>query len=140
MNIEFYRLKENQLVKDEVTFNSTAKYYRIEAAKGYYLPKELKLFFTYEHKKLNFFAQGTPPYKLYYGSLSEKREQTDFSSLAITPVKATFGEEKVMNADALKVPDAPRNSSAVWVWISLVVGVMVLGFMSYKLLKEAKAT
>jgi len=136
LNASFYRLKNSQLLQDTVTLNTTAKYYRVVPAKGYYLPKELTLSFTYAHKCVTFIAQGIPPYHLYYGSLRAKTTQSDFSTLTLTPLQASLGEETVMNAEALKAPQKPLEKRALLVWISLIIGVIVLGFLSYRLLQE----
>ncbi len=134
---EFYRLQNNRLVKDTITLNSRARYYRIEASQGFYLPKKLQLFFTYQHKKLTFMAQGTPPYTLYYGSLKAKVPNTNLGT-RFTILNATVQAPHLVNPQALELDKKPRDKRAILVWISLIIGVMVLGLVSYKLLKEIK--
>ena len=98
----------------------------------------MTLFFTYAHKRLSFMAQGTPPYALYYGSLKAEVPNTDFGALTKVSSQASLEKPQLINPDALKAKKKPRNNSAILVWISLLFGVMVLGFMSFKLLKDSK--
>ena len=125
----------------EARLNTNAKFYRMVAASGSYMPQELQLSFTYNPIQLYFLAQGKTPYSLVYGSLKSVKSSASLKKMLLQKsvyTTATLKEEKVLNSSATIVLKK-RDYKAILVWLSLLLGVSLLGFMSYKLLVELKS-
>ncbi len=138
--ITIYSLQNGALNNLKTPLFTHAGYYRLEAAENSYLPQELQLSFSYDPQELYFIAQGTPPYTLTYGSIKTALPSADLGNM-IQPdthfISATLGQERLLNTEANKIEEKP-NYTTILVWLSLAVGVMILSFMSYKLIKELK--
>ena len=137
-HITVYTLKNGELTNLSTPLSSYASHYRIEAAEGSYLPERVELYVSYDPTYLYFLAQGTAPYTLSYGSL--KRVDQNTALMKLFDIKseisdAILDKETIVNIDANKAV-VQRDNRAILVWLSLIVGVLLLGFMSYKLFTE----
>ena len=133
-----YSMEEGKVRKDELVVGSFGKYYRIEALNNSYLPQELSLHYTRERSVMRFLAQGVAPYSLVYGSVKATVSNSDLSIFAPSDkhVSVTIATAKLKNPEALRVNEKTNNASALLVWLTLFIGVGLLSFMSYKLIKE----
>jgi hypothetical protein len=138
--ITIYSLHNGAISKLYSTLYINADHYRLEPADNSFLPQQLTLSFSYDPVQLYFIAQGTPPYSLVYGSIKTTPPSADLRSmikLNTSFVQATLNEEKVLNSAANKIKKE-TNYTAILVWLSLAIGVIILGVMSYKLVGELK--
>ena len=135
-----YSLEGGKVRKDEIAVGTFGKKYRIEAQNNSYLPQLLSLHYTRDRSVLTFLAQGVAPYTLRYGSLRTTVVNSDLSAFrpSDTYVPASIGEGVLRNPDAITTPKKPEKESALLVWLALLVGVVLLSFMSYKLIKDTK--
>ncbi|MBU0631866.1 DUF3999 domain-containing protein [bacterium] len=138
--ITIYTLHNGTINNLQTTLFTNADHYRIEPANDSYLPKDFSLSFSYDPAQLYFIAQGKPPYSLVYGSIKTALPNADLHSmiqLNTDFITATLNEEKVLNSSANKI-EKKVNYTSILVWVSLVITLMILGFMSYKLIYELK--
>ncbi|WP_428737963.1 DUF3999 family protein [Sulfurimonas sp.] len=138
-HMTIYTLQNGKLSQLESSLVTNLRHFRLEATDNSYLPEELQLAFKYHPTELYFLAQGKAPYTLVYDSIKQRIPQTSLKTMRQdnTAALATLGEEKVLNIDAKKIEKEP-DYTAILVWISLTVGILILGFMSYRLVKELK--
>lgn len=138
--ITIYTLQNGAISSLESSFRANADNYRIEPAKNSYLPEELKLSFIYDTAELYFIAQGTPPYSLAYGSTKSSVSSTNLNNMVKLNknfISATLGDEKILNINANKI-EKKTNYTTVLVWVSLALGIIILSYMSYKLIGELR--
>ena len=137
---DIYTLQNGTIKKDTLSVNSYGRYYTVEAINNSYLPQKFSLEYTYEHKILQFLAQGNPPYSVVYGSHKAYVSNSDLSAFsANTKAKVTLGQTKPLNLSAITTDNTPEEEGTLLVWLALLVGVLLLSFMSYKLIKETHA-
>jgi hypothetical protein len=110
--------------------------------------------FGWQADELVFLAQGEPPFTLLVGSEDEKNNDSRLHSVAFPvevlrptgqnqPVQPErVGIKQVPTADTIdstKEIDAEKTPwSKILLWLVLVDGIFVMGFMVYKLMKKMK--
>jgi len=135
--MSIYSLKKGKVTALSLALKTQANYYRIQAQENSYLPKQLELSFDYDNAELYFLAQGTAPYTLVYDSL-QKVSQVDILALNDTNSStAQLSREKSLNPNA-KVVITPTNYKAIFTWIALILGVILLAFMTFTLIKDTQ--
>jgi len=140
---EIYRMLSSNIERLSILLYTQATEYKITPQEGSYLPKELTLYARYHDISLYFLAQGVPPYTLVYGSQKVTSKSYDLTKLIANHKDvevATLAEERTVNLEAKETPKLSRDYSSLFVWLFLIIGVGLLGFMSYKLLSEQKET
>ena len=135
---DIYSIEAGKVRKDEIAIGGFGRYYRIEARNNSYLPQALSLHYTRERRTLTFLAQGVAPYTLCYGSLKTIVPNSDLSAFKSSEKNFSVSITKgvLTNQEAITTPEKPEKESAWLVWLALLVGVALLSFMSYKLIKE----
>ena len=137
---DIYALQKGAIKKDTLSVNSYGRYYSIEAMHNSYLPQEFSLYYTYEHKNIQFLAQGAPPYSIVYGSNKVYVSNSDLSAFdSGEQTKVSIGQTMPLNLEAISAKKKSKDDATFLVWLALFVGVLLLSFMSYKLLKETKS-
>ena len=135
---DIYSIEGGKVRKDEIVVGSFGQYYYIQALNNSYLPQELSLHFTRERRTLTFLAQGIAPYSLCYGSLNTIVSNSDLS--AFKPSKKNFSvsisKGVLTNQEVVIAKEKSKKESQLLVWLALFIGVVLLSFMSYKLIKE----
>ena len=137
---DIYSIEAGKIRKEEIAVGSYGKFYRIKALNNSYLPQELSLHYTRERKRLTFLAQGVAPYILRYGSLKRRVTNSDLNAFRSSTKGASvsIGKATLQDPEALDVEVKPKKESAFLVWLALFIGVGLLSFMSYRLIKERK--
>jgi len=131
--------KDKRLEKYHIHLNTNYNFYRVQAQESSYLPKELPLSYTYQRQDLCFLAQGEAPYTLAFGSFRSRLLSKDNAKLLVKEglgVQASLGEKELLGGQEklFKIKEIPTRK--YWVWCSLVLGVLLLGFISFSLYKQ----
>lgn len=135
--ITVYSLQKGKLKHLDVALGYDEKY-RLEAIDGAYLPEDMNLSFSYLPTKLYYIAQGKAPYSLHYGALIQVPSSGYLDTILTLDqpsTKATLKDERVINTN-VSVKEPTSNYSGVAVWLALILGVVVLSFMSLIVFKE----
>jgi len=130
-------LEGKVLKKHFITLNSKYDIYKIEAQKSSYLPLDLALSYTYKKKNIYFLAQGKEPYTLVFGSLDSRIEAINLAYLISNTdnvTKGKLGQTFSLGGEKrLNPKKEERPLSRYMVWVFLVLGVLLLGYISYRL-------
>ena len=131
--------EDKKLEKHHVYLNTNYNFYRVQAQGSSYLPQGLSLSYTRQRQDLYFIAQGKASYILAFGSFESRLVDKDKASLLANKdslVQASLGNKKLLGGQEklLKIKETPTRK--YWVWFSLVVGVFLLGFISFSLYKQ----
>jgi len=137
--ITIYSLQNGKLNHLDTKLNPSQKY-RLEAIDGAYLPEDMNLSFTYIPTQLYFIAQGKAPYSLNYKAavpVPSSGYLDTILTLDQSSSEATLLNER-LNDKQESVKETTSNFSGVAVWLALILGVVVLSFMSLIVFKELK--
>ena len=132
--------KNTRLHEGEIRLLSRFNYYKLKAQEASYLPKDIPLSYTYKHEDLYFLAQGKAPYILAFGSFDRRVKRVNIrQGVSNTVIEADLSRTSVLGGDEKRLK-TKMSSKRYWVWFSLFVGVLLLGFMSWTLFKQMKET
>ena len=132
---QIYNLQNGRLTQLSLALDMNDEAYAIEAVEGSYMPDDIQLYLHYRPHKLFFLAQGDAPYSILYSSIKHAKKYPYLGKIITLDkkfVKSGVGHEEVSNPKANKIKK-PYEYKVLLVWFSLVLGVSVLGLISYRL-------
>lgn len=146
----FYRLTlgESILESDPADLPSivTDRHWRLEPTGSGAAPPDLTL--AWKPHELAFLAEGEGPFTLAFGSRSVEAPDTALGSLLAAlqdgggvniEARASVGESVVLGGDAaLRPPAAPLPWRQMILWAVLAGGVLLLGWMAWRLHREMR--
>jgi hypothetical protein len=142
----FYRLKspdgEQQNVPLEIGIDGDRYWHARITGNGALPHTPLRLHVEWIPNEVTFLAQGQGPFLLAYGSAAAARAETDLSQIpaALQIAHAAVGSPRMLGGAIRLVakPAAFPRIRAV-LWSVLLLAVVLLGWMAYRLTKEAAA-
>jgi hypothetical protein len=92
-----------------------------------------------------FFARGSAPFTLAFGSAAAPRFVGAFASIpeGTAVLRASFSEPKTLGGESRLQPVAPAKAfpvKSVALWSVLLAGVALLGWMAYRLSRDLKSS
>jgi hypothetical protein len=147
----FYRLRSSDAGGEDRTNGAvtiptnTDRYWlaRVDGTAGGLGDGEPSLRVGWLPHEIVFLARGEPPYTLAFGSGAARVPLGSMRSIpsGATILRASFGETRTLGGESRLRPVVPEKGfpvKAAVLWATLVLGVLLLGWMAYRLTRELK--
>lgn len=130
--------EDKKLKKHHVHLNTNYNFYRVQAEASSYLPYGMSMSYTHQRQDLYFLAQGKAPYTLAFGSFEARlvTKGNVFLGNKDSLSQASLGKKDLMGGKERLVQIKEIPTRKYWVWFSLLLGVFLLGFISFSLYKQ----
>jgi len=132
--------EDTKLKQHKISLSSRFNYYKLKPVVSSYLPIDTRISYSYKEENLYFLAQGKAPYTLAFGSLDTRVSHANIRQGSMNgnlSVKAELSKTRLLGGKEKLLKQKP-SSLRYWVWLSLLIGVLLLGFMSWSLFKQMK--